>query len=169
MATVNKIEVGDGLRPTGGLSQMAATAQAQRTQNAALGYQQQQDAKIQPGAGKAWQQEQQEYAAVENNLIKARTATEAEAQQARSMLARARREGRHDVILQAKNLIRDIDIRRLHNEKALAKHQFIRNKLYQYLMEVVSWEVVAGQYYSAYHNAIEAKETGMPAYFEPEF
>ena len=42
-------------------------------------------------------------------------------------------------------------------------------KLYRYLMEVVSWEVVAGQYYTAYHAAIEEKESGTPVYFEPEF
>ena len=42
-------------------------------------------------------------------------------------------------------------------------------KLYRYLMEVVSWEVVAAQYYSAYHAAIEEKESGTPAYFDQEF
>lgn len=41
--------------------------------------------------------------------------------------------------------------------------------LKRYLDEVVSWEVVAGLYNTAYELAREAKRTGQPVALEPEF
>ncbi len=42
-------------------------------------------------------------------------------------------------------------------------------KLYRYLMNVVSWEVVAGQYYQAYHAARAEVHDGVPIDIPPEF
>ncbi|MDP8218196.1 MAG: hypothetical protein P9M03_05675 [Candidatus Theseobacter exili] len=43
------------------------------------------------------------------------------------------------------------------------------HKLYRYLMEVVSWEIVAGRYREAYEIARTAIETGKDVYIDPEF
>jgi len=43
------------------------------------------------------------------------------------------------------------------------------NNLYRYLMEVVSWEVVAGQYYEAYRVANAEVHDGVPVEIPPEF
>jgi len=42
-------------------------------------------------------------------------------------------------------------------------------RLKQYLEQVVSWEVVAGQYYEAYELAREGQRTGKPVEFAPEW
>lgn len=43
------------------------------------------------------------------------------------------------------------------------------HKLYRYLMDVVSWEVVAGQYYEAYAMANAEVHEGKPVSIDPEF
>lgn len=45
----------------------------------------------------------------------------------------------------------------------------LARRLERYLREVVSWEIVARQYYDAYHMARRAKQTGEPVEFPPEF
>jgi len=43
------------------------------------------------------------------------------------------------------------------------------HRLYRYLMDVVSWEVVATQYYEAYHAADAEVRRGIPVEIPPEF
>jgi len=43
------------------------------------------------------------------------------------------------------------------------------HKLYRYLLDVVSWEVVAGQYYEAYRAANAEAHEGVPIDIPPEF
>ena len=42
-------------------------------------------------------------------------------------------------------------------------------RLYRYLTEVVSWEIVAGQYFQAYEMANAETRDGVPVDIPPEF
>ena len=70
------------------------------------------------------------------------------------------------LLFTTKEMLRDKVVR-------LACHEGLRmtlgEKLKKYLDEVVSWEVVSGQYAQAYELAREAKRAGKKVELEPEF
>ena len=75
-------------------------------------------------------------------------------------------ESRGGLLFTTKKMLRDNVIRMACDENLRVK---LGDNLKQYLEEVVSWEVVAGQYYEAYDLAQQSKKTGNKVQLASEF
>jgi len=142
MASVNKVEVGGGIGPSGGLSALAGQAMAQRSRGGGVATSDpsvpqglqgalpgQQPVK---GSGKQWQQQQQEFIAIENNLATARNNAMQEENEVRMQLTRAVRDGRRDIEGQLRTKLKDISSRQTNIDKQLVKHQFMSEQIYKH-------------------------------------
>lgn len=75
-------------------------------------------------------------------------------------------ESKGGLLFSTKKLLRE-QVVRLALDESLRLN--LGNNLKRYLDEVVSWEVVAGQYKKAYQMAVQAKKSGIPVTLEFEF